>query len=361
MISSGQSFSLKQKVGACVYDLPNFLWGIRPSSEAPWILIRNRDEQLIPSNSNRGVACGWQWTSDLHIAKVFPRLGLWLMKRALRDWPIVLRHEGARQSREASPDLSFIIGHRGAERLPHLLATLRSIAAQRDISCECIVVEQSSTPDVKDELPSWVSYVHTPLPYANMPYSRAWAFNVGARAARGEVIVLHDNDMLAPADYAQQIFARLEEGDEVINLKRFIFYFTEADSLRVFSAGTLAPEDALSAIMQNALGGSLAVLRSAYFSIGGFDESFCGWGGEDNEFWERAESRTCWPFGYLPFVHLWHAPQSDKLSSVRSTSLLYEARSAIPAAERIAELSARDFGNATAYGCSLAGPGRSKA
>ncbi len=259
------------------------------------------------------------------------------------------------QTQETSPVVSFIIGHRGTERLPHLLATLGSIAAQVDIPCECILVEQSNNTDVKDQLPSWVNYVHTPLPYSTMPYNRAWAFNVGARAARGEILVFHDNDMLAPIDYAREIVARVKEGYEVINLKRFIFYFGQSDSSRLFATGALETENGMAAIMQNAFGGSVAALRSTFFSIGGFDESFAGWGGEDNELWERAATRACWPYGYLPFVHVWHAPQRGKQNTTRPTALLYEERSAIPATKRIAELSAREFGNtASPYKCSLA-------
>jgi hypothetical protein len=241
----------------------------------------------------------------------------------------------------ASPALSFIIGHRGKERLPHLLATLRSIAAQRDVSFECIVVEQSTISEIKNELPSWVSYIHTPLPYPEMPYSRAWAFNAGARSASGKVLVLHDNDLLVPRGYAREIVARFEEGYEAINLKRFIFYLSDVDSAGAFSAGPLTPEAAPTAIMQNALGGTIAISREAYVSIGGFNESFVGWGGEDNEFWERAQTRSCWPYGYLPFVHLWHAPQSGKLSSERSTAKLLEELSRVPVSERIADLRAK--------------------
>jgi len=348
VIGRDQEFTVKQKLGACIYDLPNFLWEMRPSSSSPWIRIRNRDESLLPGKNNLGVECGWRWTTDLHIAKVFPRTGLWLMKRALRDWPIELRPEPAVETRETSPVVSFIIGHRGTERLPHLLATLGSIAAQVEIPCECILIEQSNNADVKDQLPSWVNYIHTLLPYSDMPYSRAWAFNVGARAARGEILVFHDNDMLAPVDYAREIVARAKEGYEVINLKRFIFYFGQSDSSRLFATGALETEAGMAAIMQNAFGGSVAVLRSAFFSIGGFDESFAGWGGEDNELWERAATRACWPYGYLPFVHVWHAPQTEKLNTMRPTVSLYEERSAIPPAERIAELSAREFGDTTA-------------
>jgi len=342
--------ALRQKIGAILYDVPRFLWAMRPPqsgshTHGSWVLMRNRDERLVPSSNKRGVACDWQWTSDLHIAKVFPQLGLRLMKRALRDWPIASQHEPTTQNSQTSPALSFVIGHRGKERLPHLLATLRSIAAQRDAAFECIVVEQSISPEVKEQMPAWVRYVHTPLPDAEMPYSRAWAFNVGARAARGHVLVLHDNDLLVPRGYAQEIVARFEGGYEAINLKRFIFYLSEVDSTRAFFSGVLTPEASPTAIVQNALGGTIAVSREAYVSIGGFNESFVGWGGEDNEFWERAQTRPSWPYGYLPFVHLWHPPQTEKLSSERSTAKLFEDLSRVPVSERIADLASRDFGN----------------
>lgn len=344
-----RTFSFKQKVGACIYDLPRFLWTTRPefsrpAGAAPWVFFRNRGERLIPALNGFGVQCDWQWTSDLHIAKVFPSLGRLLMNRALRDYPVMFQKEPDRQ--DSAIEVTFIIGHRGMQRLPHLLLTLQSVAVQANVSFECIVVEQSATPEIKDHLPSWVRYIHTPLPSADMPYCRAWAFNVGARLAQGELLVLHDNDMLAPRDYASQHLARIGKRYEVVNLKRFIFFLSQGHSERLVSKNELVLDEAPESIMQNAEGGgSLAITRDAYFAVGGFDESFVGWGGEDNEFWERAQTRRVWPYGYLPLLHLWHPAQPGKLESKRSTAALSDARSAIPAAERIAELTSRDFGN----------------
>lgn len=345
------SHALRHKLGAIAYDLPRFAWAMRPvrsksANAAPWAYFCNRNERLLVDPNRQGVTCDWQWTSDLHIAKVFPPLGLYLMRRALRDWPIRLRPMPDHQ-----PDrtrISFIIGHRGLARLPHLLLTLQGIAAQRQAAFECIVVEQSATPEIQSELPGWVRYVHTPVPYSDMPYCRSWAFNVGAQIARGTLLVLHDNDIFVPQDYATQLMARYEEGYEVINLKRFIFYLTEAHTGRILSTGQLRLDEPPEAVMQNALaGGSLAIARPVYFAIGGFDEAFIGWGGEDNEFWERALTRNVWPYGYLPLVHLWHAAQTEKLHQSRETAKLYETRSAIPALQRIVELSGRDAGNLT--------------
>lgn len=341
------TYSVKQKLGAIVYDLPRFLWSMRPSSRHAWVFMRNRNERLSPVPGRRspsGAQCDWQWTSDLHIAKVFPVVGRMLMKRALRDWPIKFQAEPLQ--RDETIQISFVIGHRGTERLPHLLLTLQSIAAQREVSFECIVVEQSSLPQVKGHLPSWVRYVHTPMGYADMPYSRAWAFNVGARVARGEVLVLHDNDMLVPADYAKEVITRCGNGYEVMNLKRFIFYLSEVDSSAVLSAKEPLAARRPETVVQNLeAGGSLAIRREAYFAIGGFDESFVGWGGEDNEFWERAATRRVWPYAYMPIVHLWHAPQTGKVASERSTANLFEELSRVPARKRIADLVSRDFGN----------------
>lgn len=346
-MQAGTKISLRQKAGAIIYDLPRFIRAMQPSSlngpdSARWVYFCNRNEHLIAAPRLQGAMCDWQWTSDLYIAKVFPALGLQLMKRALMDWPITLLREPEGQI--APPDVSFIIGHRGQARLPHLLLTLQSLSAQRQVTFECIVVEQSVTPEIQSALPTWVRYVHTPLPQTDMPYCRSWAFNVGAQMARGPLLVLHDNDLLVPRDYAAQLMKRFNEGYEVINLKRFIFYLSEAHASRMLATQQLLLNEAPESVMQNAQGGgSIAITRDAYFAIGGFDEAFIGWGGEDNEFWERATTRRLWPYGYLPIVHIWHAAQPGKHDAQRQTASRFEQLSAIPTSERIANLIAQNF------------------
>src|SRR5262249_4696426 len=183
-------YSFKQKTGAVLYDLPQFLWSMRPSfltrsETAPWVFFCNRNELLVRSRSGLGVMCNWRWTSELYLPKVFPRTGRLLMMRAFESWPINLVNE--RQRDRSRVQVSFIIGHRGISRWPLLKATINSIAAQHDVDFECIVVEQSTLPEIKDFLPPWIRYIHTALPQPDMPYSRSWAFNVGARQAHGKV------------------------------------------------------------------------------------------------------------------------------------------------------------------------------
>jgi hypothetical protein len=342
-------YSVKQKMGVILLDWLRYEKGLRHENRNSmvhylWVDLCNRNEKLERAPEGPGVKCLWKWTSDLHAPKVFPSLGIRLMKRAFEDWPVVFRDEPL--SRAEGIEVSFVIGHRGIDRLQHLLMTLSTIASQRALSCECIVVEQSAFPEIKDALPPWVRYVHTPLPYPDMPYCRSWAFNVGGRAAQGRILVLHDNDMLIPQDYAAQILERWREGYEVINLERFIFYLSKPHSEKICSSKTLELAEAPETVVQNLeAGGSIAIGREAYFRIGGFDESFIGWGGEDNEFWERAQTRKVWPYGYLPLIHLWHKAQAGKTDQKRATVALFEERSRIPAEARIKELSFRTFGD----------------
>jgi len=325
-------YTVKQKIGAILFDLPRFC--------GPWIFMHNRNEQLIANPAGRGVKCDWQWTTDLHIAKVFPFLGRLFMQRAFRDYQIALKDEPEKPSKDI--DVSFIIGHRGLERLPHLLLVLRSIAAQKDISLECIVVEQSLNEEIKVSLPGWIRYMHTPLPKPDLPYNRSWALNAGARQAKGKLLVLHDNDFLAPQVYASELMKEFSRGSEVINLKRFIFYLSKKGTECIIAGNRLIIKDAPERIVQNLeAGGSVAVSRDAYFAIGGFDESFIGWGGEDNEFWDRAQTRKVCPYGYLPLVHLWHAGQPDKHFSGgrgRYTGDIFKKRMSVPREKRIEEL-----------------------
>jgi hypothetical protein len=247
---------------------------------------------------------------------------------------------------QGSIEVSFIIGHRGANRLPLLLATLKSIAAQSDVSLECIVVEQASNMEIKEALPDWVQYIYTPLPHPEMPYCRAWAFNVGARAAQGQLLVLHDNDVCVPSHYGYELIRLHNGGYRALRLQRFVFYLDEPTTETVSQKYRIPETFRISSVKQNCEGHSIAVDRQTYFRIGGHDEAFVGWGGEDNEFFERCQTTKCYPYMYLPFVHLYHASQPGKwIHRGHMTAELLEARSPIPIAQRVAELAARNFGN----------------
>lgn len=258
------------------------------------------------------------------------------MRRALRQWPVLLEDFPAVVSKE--PAVSFVIGHRGLERLPNLLITLKSIAGQSGEPIECIVVEQSERPEVRESLPSWVHYLHTPVPHG-FDYCRSATFNAGAQIARGEVLIAHDNDMLAPHRYATEVIQRAREGWDFIDLKRFVFYLTEEMSRALFAGAPLRAET-IREIAQNLKGGSIAATRDGYAAAGGYDEGFVGWGGEDLEFWERARvAGRVYEFGYLPLLHLWHPPQPGRLDHSTAPAMQrYEELSRIPPGERIARL-----------------------
>ena len=323
-------------LGALIRDRRRFRRALAGRGAA-YLALCNRDELLEAAPNGIGYRCVWRWTSDLDAPKVLPALGLRLMKRALEDHPI--RRAAAPAGVAPVPEVGFIIGHRGSDRLPHLLATLESIAGQRDVSIDCVVVEQDVQARTKAHLPGWVKHVHSPPPASGMPYCRSWAFNIGVKHSRADVLVLHDNDMLVSADYAVSILDEVRRGFEVVNLKRFIFYLTERHTAAVFRGDAGVADQAPLAIVQNLeAGGSIAITRAGYDRIGGMDESFIGWGGEDNEFWERAQTLRIWPYAHLPIVHFWHAAQPGKGRSSRQTARRYEDLSSMPADARISRL-----------------------
>jgi hypothetical protein len=334
---------LKRKIGVLLLDWGKYNQAFK-NNEPSWIHLCNRIETLSLAPDGIGVQCNWRWSSELHAPKIFPFLGQRLMRRVFDDYPVVLDSNKNRSESQVRPDVSFIIGHRGKERLPHLLMTLRSISSQQDVELECIVVEQSKNSEIREALPQWVRYIHTKLADYNMPYCRSWAFNAGAKLARGNLLILHDNDMLVPKNYAKVLLEKAEKGFKVINLKRFIFYLSKNHTQRIFNEQSLNFDVAPDIVLQNLeAGGSLAVNRDAYFSIGGFDEEFIGWGGEDIEFWERAQTLNVYNYGYLPIIHLWHPPQPGKTPIKNTPGMQRFSRlTTIPIKKRIKSLSERN-------------------
>ncbi len=329
---------------AALLDLPRLLLTI-VAHRRGYLRYCNRHERLAADEREIGFRCQWRWTSELNVVRLFPFSGRWLLRLSDSEHSLGTSLADADESTRGDAGdvgVSFIIGHRGMQRLPLLLETLRAIRRQRDVRAECIVVEQDERPQVANLLPRWVRYVHAPLATGETRYSRAAAFNVGAALAHGRVLILHDNDLVVPVDYAAQALLRCDEGFEIVNLKRYIFYLSARETERVLATPTTYRRASPEAVLQNALGGgSIAVTCDAYRQIGGMDETFIGWGGEDNEFWDRALTRRVWHWGYMPLVHLWHPAQPRKQDVDNPMLAHYREREAISPLDRIAELIAR--------------------
>ncbi len=349
--------TFRQYLGTLLYDWPRFL--AATAGPGRWIRMRNRNDKLSFCPDQSGVRCDWIHTRPLHLCTVFPLTARWLLRRALQSRPVQMKDRpesvsGSLVCRNGapvgddSPVVSFLIGHRGPGRLPLLLATLRSIAGQEELPFECIVVEQDENPVVRDDLPGWVRHLHSPGSERNLLYNRSRAYNEGARIARGDLLVLHDNDMPSPSDYGAEALRVHRLGYDVCQLKRCIFYL-DAFSTEQFCRRAEIPRDVgCQNVLENATGGgSLVISARAYQEIGGMDEQFVGWGGEDEEFWDRCLTRKVWEFGCLPFIHLWHEAQPGKRAANGQgahTAELTKLRRAIPPAQRIAELIARREG-----------------
>ena len=274
-----------------------------------YLMLRNRVEKLATGPNNLGYVCLWPHTSRLHAPLVMPSLGRQLLKVCIAKSTFKLK-ESRRENAEIM--ISVLIGHRGMERLPLLLLTLRSVAAQTGVNLECIVIEQDTKSLIKEFLPAWVKHLFLKTETSSEVYNRSAAFNHGGRNARGKILLLHDNDMLIPNTYCKDIATLVSRGYEAINIKRYIFYLTRSHSEKIIRSLNV-PIEAPEYIVQNLeAGGSMAITKNAYFAIGGMDEEFVGWGGEDIEFWKRCSLLKRWIWGYQPILHLWHQSQPLK-------------------------------------------------
>lgn len=258
------------------------------------------------------------------------------MQQALAQYPVQFAD---RQSAEENPLVSFIIPHRGKERLPLLRAVICSILAQKRVPVECIVVEQNATQEVHD-LPPGVKYIHLPHPEDPDGWHKAWAFNKGVQGATADIFVYHDGDILVPVDYASEIVRKIRlDNYEVVHLHRFLFCLDEMSTANITSTRLIALDRGPERIRQNWKGGTLAITRRAYWQIGGFDERFVGWSGEDREFFDRCLALKGYRYGYLPFVHLWHPAQPTKHGDKRGGNLRFtDDVMAIPREQRIQDL-----------------------
>lgn len=174
-----------------------------------------------------------------------------------------------------------------------------------------ILSEYATQPDNQLRLPEGVIHVYTESSGA---FNKARACNRGFLASTENVIALVDADTLMDSRTFSAALNRVGTHDEVIRpFSRLIELSEDQRDSYIQSAVLPQPtqtdrDDARDGDVIPLCGGIVIMKRDRYFSVGGLDERFEGWGGEDDAL-SHAIVRTGATIKVVknePAFHLWH-------------------------------------------------------
>jgi hypothetical protein len=295
-----------------------------------WRELHNRAERTRIDPRTGGVECLWPDSSVLTTTRVFPSVGVRLLRHVLREWPIDLE-AGACATLPDEPAVSILIPIGGASRLAQFELALSAARAQEGIACEIVVVEQSRVPTLSGGLPADVRYVHQVQDGA-LAFKKSSALNHAAREAKGEYLIILDADYLLPTRFAAEC-CRVLRDVESVRPARLLFYLDEASTVAMSAHLDPFQITGIEKVVANNPT-PIAVRRSTYWQIGGHDEGYVGWGGEDSEFLDRLRTLPICEAGWMPVMHAWHAPAPKKADGDRNRQF-HASRMAVPASTRI--------------------------
>ena len=338
------SHSFKQKLGCWLHErwlteLVLRFPGLAGLLGLSWLNLCNRAEKLSDDVISGGRVCHWPDSSMLTVARIFPPVGSRLLSHALAAWPVRFNFTPQRVVSE-HPKVSILIPIGGNDRLPQFELALAAARAQEGIEFEVVVIEQAVKPQLAARLPADVRYLHQRRTPGEFGFNKSWALNGGAREARGDALIILDGDYLLPVSFASEAFRVMREA-EGARPARMLFYLDERSTGELSSVPNLSGMVGVEAVVANNPT-PIVVRRSTYWEIGGHDEAYFGWGGEDTEFIDRLRTRSISEGGWLPVAHAWHRPAVKKDNGDRNREL-HRRTMAVSTHERIRRLT-RDMG-----------------
>lgn len=202
-------------------------------------------------------------------------------KEAITSFPLIREAEGGWRD---GPGLSVIIPIGGKDRTHHLQKVLQSIHAQNYEPYEVLISEYGTGPKY------YAQHYSEPTRYlyteGGPKFNKAIAMNKAFMAARYQICVLVDADIVLPRKYLRHIAVHMEGFDACFLLKRVLHTWV----IQKLKHNQMPPVSSIRS--DNFNGASLAVTKDAYERIGGMCEEFEGYGYEDLEFWDRLR-RLC--------------------------------------------------------------------
>ena len=218
---------------------------------------------------------------------------------------------------------SYIITWRensDSDRRANLLTVLAWLARVSEL--EVIVVEQDAIPRIQEALPDagckWI------FAYNPGPFNKSWGFNVGVRYCSTPILGFGDADLIVDGVLAQCI-AYCARGIQTLKPYRRLIDLTPEETaiVRGGNYGFQPSRSEASAPNREprgefvVFGGGLFFMRTdAFRQVGGWDERFVGWGGEDDAMTYKIErSRlSAVELDEHPAIHLWHRRSPEATS-----------------------------------------------
>lgn len=224
-----------------------------------------------------------------------------------------------------SPDAEILVvipfrdRHPGHGRLRNLLACLQALRDQsypRE-GYRVTVVESDAEPRWRESISQYAD--HYLFAAHAGEFNKSWAVNAGAMHSpgRAEVLCILDADVLADRDFIARNAARFRSPGTGGHLTyRNMLCLDPAASdwaigERIFGgAAQLDPAGLRGFVLRRPPGCCVWVRTTAFRHIGGMDERYQGWGGEDYDFAHRLDLAAPLDSYDDWLLHLHHAPSS---------------------------------------------------
>lgn len=218
----------------------------------------------------------------------------------------------------AVPSLSIIVTHRGGDELRerNLATVIRHIGHMAGM--ELIVVEQDAYSRL--EIGGRNKSVRSCFVYNPGPFNKSWGLNVGARMARAPILLMLDGDILLEIGAIEAAVEACRQGVNAVNPYADLIDLSPDDSEDMCSARRgldwiPGHRGNRSWAKENICfcGGAYVIDASFYREIGGQDERFEGWGGEDDAMSVKIVqlARRVMTLANARAYHLYHPRRSD--------------------------------------------------
>jgi predicted glycosyltransferase involved in capsule biosynthesis len=205
---------------------------------------------------------------------------------------------------------TYVIGYRHrADRLQNLKRVLEWINGFNGV--EVLLIEQDTHSKIKN-LNLKAKHIFTK---SSMPYNRSWAFNVALKYCNSPIIVFGDSDLIMnPNEFIEGLKA-LQENDMVspyhsvvdLDPKESGIDFNQI--LQINRAGRGENDNQ----KINISGGIAMFRRDAIQKIGGWNQNFLGWGGEDDYQTLKIKNFLSWTELKYRCYHLYHAKEQPDM------------------------------------------------